>query len=860
MSLRTVNPTEVSLRHIVRCNQGDPGAVQVGGVYFRAEQDGLAGRAGWISGELRSNLSDDSTATVRLANTVGSDGQLHRQRFNIITADRPRLGEEWIEVWREGHVLIGVFTPVSYTVSRTEITLELTDPLALATLTREEGAHPWVGSPRDVLDWYTRLEMPQVLQDLRGLADTAAVTAAGWTFPQGTGGITTGPDGLHIEKTAGIGTALLTRDVTVGDSRNEGWTFRATATPQGGTNPEFRWTIGPLNITVDLVEQTVTVGAGKPVKVESVGDGRPVDLRVWRRGEWCWIAVNGLTIETVRADTFPATVTLAVATSAADLQLVVSRIDLITVEPFLADPAAGDRHLPGRPTPGGLWGRYYAEPDAGARAEGDTGIWEQLILKPDVEPVAQRLDLLNWPLSSPPIWQEPAAGNSWYTVRWTGAIWLDLEASNRNLRVTAGSASRVRLWIGRTGPGVPPHMEGTGTTTGGQLRAHLGRTAGWWPVVIELDHRSGQGGMKLEDRAGSGSYAQVGAERLSPYGVFTDTVQRESYRQMVSQITEAFGFQWTVEPRSLESGEFPGRLIPKVREGRDTPVTVEEDHSTGLDLSGSVADSADRLIVDAAGLATIDGAGNKSVDVISPDAGDHFYLSTASDQASEITDLQLLRQRADSLLALRAGAWEQLKVEPPGQNELVDSWPLTGDLALMRWQPGDGVRLNLPSIGVIDREPRQLTAVNWPLRPDGVGAPQVTWRPRARGARPMLLRALRAAMSARRTYQGRIQTIGGSIGANGTKDSPTTVSVLMLPAGSTISRLEARISYPDGVTGTGEIEVNGAPTGITVSGQSPIDLSHLAAPITATDQRIAVRLTDVTSQLFEIQLSAEVVR
>jgi hypothetical protein len=239
--------------------------------------------------------------------------------------------------------------------------------------------------------------------------------------------------------------------------------------------------------------------------------------------------------------------------------------------------------------------------------------------------------------------------------------------------------------------------------------------------------------------------------------------------------------------------------------------------------------------------------------------GTHFFLSTAYDQASDISDEQLLRQRADSLLALRAGPWEQITIDPTGQRRVVDTWPLTGDLALMKWEPGDGVRLDLPEIAQVDTLPRQLTGFTWPLKPDGVGSPTATWRQRARGAKDMLHRALKTGLQSQRTYQGQLITIDGGLGANPTSDSPTTASVLFLPAGTRPIALALRIVYLDG-SGSAEIEVNESATGQIVKQESPIDLTPFAAPMSPTDQRIVVRLVDVSDLLVEIQLSAVIFR
>ena len=103
-------------------------------------------------------------------------------------------------------------------------------------------------------------------------------------------------------------------------------------------------------------------------------------------------------------------------------------------------------------------------------------------------------------------------------------------------------------------------------------------------------------------------------------------------------------------------------------------------------------------------------------------------------------------------------------MKPKGQRDLVDTFPLTGELARMDWQPGDAPMLRLESVDVIDDSPRQITSVAWPFRPDGLGAPTVGFRQRPRSPRNALKRLSAIIYAPRRNFQGQLALVGGSVG------------------------------------------------------------------------------------------------
>lgn len=849
--------TSCRLRHIIPAAESDPGAVQAIGAWWRPDaEQAVNGRHGWIAATVERRLREEGKVTVRLPNTAGSDGREHRTRFAVIrNRDTYRIGEEWLEVWREAGKLMAVVTPVSYEISLTEIQLECYDALALTAMVRDETLHPWNAAPRDVLAYYSGLERPVAIRDFRGWTDTGdGTTDDGWSYQ----GAAPHPDGVRLEDPT-------LASVSFAGPEDLGSAWSATFLLRGITGQST----GDTDVSVDAGWARISLNFGTrtaqlfsahstPAKKVDIDLGVPLTVRLYRRGSWVYGQVNGETIAVVRHGG----IDNAIWASAHDGAVaVVSHIAVSHVQPFLThDDEPGDRHLPGAPTTGGLWGDYYSEVDSAADAAYDAAAFRARCLRPMREPYHSRVDPEIDFLSTtadPPAWQPPGPpGGQYFSVRWTGSIYLPLADDDLTCGTFSGLGDSIKVWIGKTGPDDPTYLErvGPGDTGGLSLRDHLGQqTTGWYPIVIEYTHTTGgHSGPKLYFAE---PFEFVGDEHLSPYGVFTGEVQHESHREMLRQVTDTFGHQWTIEPRSLESGTFPGRLIPRVRQGRDTAEQITADNGTAIRVTGSAAEASDRLLIDAAGLARQDGADQITAEIWDlTRAGDRLFVATGYEQASDITETRLAEQRARSLLALRAGAAEQIEVQPDGARKLVDTWPLTGELARIEWEPGDGVRLHLPQVGVVDTTPRQLLGITWPARPDGIGEPQVTWRPRTAGARALLKRALRAATAPQRVYQGQLVESTGSMGGHSAA-AVDQYSRLHAPAARVV-RLTARVSY---LTASGVLEVNGV-AGPTIDTPGEYDVTHLlsvapsAANIDAGNQY--ARITGGVS--YQLQLTAVV--
>jgi hypothetical protein len=306
-------------------------------------------------------------------------------------------------------------------------------------------------------------------------------------------------------------------------------------------------------------------------------------------------------------------------------------------------------------------------------------------------------------------------------------------------------------------------------------------------------------------------------------------VRFDSAYNQLAQIVKDFGLQVSAEPMQLESGEFPGRLRPLVRVGRDTEFRVGSPQvrlptATNIKDEITAEEVADALVADAQGLADPAGAAQLAAEIFNfaglrgTIAGVaqavHPWVSAEYNQQNDISVRELLLQRLTSLLALEGSPWEQVSMEHGPTRQLLDTFPLTGAAALFEWAAGDGVRLNFPELGVVDQSPRQVLGVSWPIRPDGVGAPSISLRQRPRNFRQVLRDMLRTALSGQRSYQGQLVAVTGNLAGNaGASDAYSRVS---LP--SDLSRVTAAWLVVTALSGTGwTIEVNDVSTGAGVS-------------------------------------------
>lgn len=266
-----------------------------------------------------------------------------------------------------------------------------------------------------------------------------------------------------------------------------------------------------------------------------------------------------------------------------------------------------------------------------------------------------------------------------------------------------------------------------------------------------------------------------------------DTTQQPlryvSHYDQLLQTVKDWGLQIKTEPMQLESGEFPGRLRPMTRVGRDTEYTVgspQVRRPTASDLSDAITaeEVADALIADAQGLADPGGAAQVSAEVFNfanlmgaiggaTSVPAHPWISSEYDQSNDIAFPSLLLQRLTSQLALRGAPWEHVSMSHRHERLMVDTFPLTGSIADFFWNPGDGVRLNLPELGVVDASPRQVLGVTFPITPGGLGAPSLSFRQRPRNFKQVLRDMLRNQLTAQRSYQSQLAIANGNTAGSG---------------------------------------------------------------------------------------------
>lgn len=278
--LRSIDPSECWIRHIVRGQEGDPSAMPVARVHFvRSDvmtgEDGLNTRQGWQQGEVALVLSDDGSFALVLPNAAGDDGVLHRRRFGVVTDENYEPGEEWLEFWRDPNDLIFVGTPTDYEKTSSTVTIKGADlPTVLAGALSSD-VDVWdAAGPADVLHHYTRLPV---------LAYGSALTVA-----------QVGPAGAW---SPGYEQALA-------DVATDCWTAEAqlrwtSPRPTKAADSYLRLTVGGLVLRVDLYEGDVTLEGDdyleRAVKGKALGLVLPgaVSLRIVVRYDHVFAFVAG---------------------------------------------------------------------------------------------------------------------------------------------------------------------------------------------------------------------------------------------------------------------------------------------------------------------------------------------------------------------------------------------------------------------------------------------------------------------------------------------------------------------------------------------------------------------------------------
>lgn len=876
----TLQPEGIVIRHIKPRTDpalSEPGEVRVLDTWLVPQPlEGINGPGGWQSGGYELRLYEEGTFQLTLPNRTGADGVLHIDRLLCLNKTSYQTGDEWFEVYEHAGAgaptgqPLAVCTPTKpFTVTTSTIQLEGVDGLALARASRETSVGFWRHAPRDVFEHYCCARTAAIAEDFEAItsfADIAARFTRTTAGSAGGGRVDVAPGGGAIRlsydsNVSNIYSARLTSVATVGvgyELGAEDWRFETeidvlsldtSATSVFGflttiTNPangEFATAVCGFDALTErggaLPSAWRVRSAGLEQYIKESRRSGIIALAIEQRGRWTHFFVDGTRVAvlptTVGVTQRPAQVFTRV--SGPNARVDVRSMLLRRNRPFLLRGSdKGDLRLPGRSAPGGLFGEYFDNIELSARPG-----YLDLCFAPDRVPYASRVDgTINFATTNPPAWQPsgPAGGNH-FSVRWTGAIYLDLASSDRQMQFNFGAAGgdRGRLWLGRTmfGQQIFDYTNGSGVYSIASLRTHLGTSrSGWYPVVMEVTHLTTGQGVTLTDGAAGGSLSVIPSSRLSPQGTYNADVRHDNYFAQLEAQRDGFGYQYYCAPRRLESGEFPGQVIPRVREGRDTALILN--HLEGVEVKRDVdAEGAiDTLLIDAQGVA-VDGAQltYEEVNYSGLRNGGHLAVHTDYISLSDISSKQLLQQRGSTEMTLRSSPAEEISARPVRGKRFVDSFPLTGNLAEFGWRPGDGLRVQLEKIRVKDLTPRQLLGASWAIRPAGRSTPSVSFRARPRSLKAQLRDALRTTLNADRNPQGSVSVITGALGSTQSVVATDGYSRVSLPRNIDDIVQAQLVVHTFGGTGSTNrtIEVNGANTGISVTASGTYDVTQFVA-------------------------------
>jgi hypothetical protein len=793
--------TAVYLRHIRLGDGTEPGARDWLGQSFHPAATLHEG----FAGEYTLTLNEHGIASLRLANADGEDGIKHLDRFDVIRRGRLtvvggggvyvgggyRPGDEWIEVWCEGEPepeFVG--TPLNAAVTPTEITISLADGLWLGNHTYETDAAVWSHAHRDVFEHYAQ-RVHQVVEFERFQDDFPDITSSGsqqttddgrFTYVRATNDRANQAVRLSApyNTTARLTGAIPLPCGTDSADPQEPWRFDVEFSLADDffpdTNADLYFELldddGDAQITLDMTATTITVVQASPgigftggqVTYPSTSPeiqlGRSFNISVECRDRYAWVFVNGQLIGIVLT---PITTTIRPQlrirhTNVGVTWNVNADFWMVRRAPRALADAGSDTRVAGAPSPGGLFAEYY---DDNTNFAGIAPAARWTAMSGGFDPYAQQTEssqdqTLTTGGAVP--WPPPGYTASLWSHRRYGSILLDLAAYDYRIRVTAHH--RARLWVGRTRwddklaenwPGSPGPGAAV-TITSPYLRTVLGELDGWWPIIVE--HSVAAAGVvhftiEYERSDDPGNWTVVPPDMVSPYGTYKARPAHDSHYEQRRAALAGSGLQSLLEPRSLESGEFPGAVSARLRAGWDTDYILDATEASGPSVNIAAEDTADCLIADAGGLQRLEGFAPYTVEAFNFDqlAGRPMLHEAYDTGQSDITEPNLLRQRLESLLTLRASPSEEVTAQPAGDRLLRGSFPVTGELAKLKWRPGDGVRLSLPSITVQDDMPRQIVTATQQFQPTGLAGTTVGFRQRTRSPRRVLRNLVRSVVA-----------------------------------------------------------------------------------------------------------------
>jgi hypothetical protein len=824
-------------------------------------------------GKYTLRMLDSGDWEIGFPNKDASDGLPWRDRFS------PDGHLEWIEISREGEIeFIGVIVkPVK---SRQKITISGYDGFWLLKKAFEQ-EYTAVIAPRDLIERYSCLWV------LR-LADTFPGEALDTKWSQAvSGGAVTVSQPYGVVLTSGSTSGLHAAEIrsTTSFSIEEGQSFELYATvtlrsnAPGGEAAAGQLAFGLAHEAGAEMSEYLLIGLETaylhspgtvkefPIPGRNPSVATTFALALRGDGRWLSAYVNGLLIGIVKQETDVTRVVALYCDRGAEVTC--KHLVFRTLSPFLMRGSEkGDYVLPGTadtyPT-GGLHGRYVVQ---GAEEAG----WYHTILAPDPRRTGFPEYIQNEQETIDNNIQANGVPETFYAARFFGAIYLKLSQGNYQIRVGIGTHVGFRLWIGKTQFGQQlldkwAVNEGAVAYEVTLNAASLGGKDGWYPIILEFfrTEPNANGSIDLYFTP-SGSYTDPGggaltatntlvpATSLSPLGCVDTRIQGTSFFDLVQETAKNFGYQLACEPRQLESGEFPGQLIPKARIGRDTDEIVEVDdldRKSGINEYTQTLDATDSATsVKAFGSGIADGKGSQiAFEAISiPDEETALFDIQAWCSASDIAFPALLAARAEAELALRLGAWENVEGEPIARDRLADTFPLTGILSQFRWHVGDGVRLWLPDVGIEDTVPRPIFQVARSFTAEGRTGTHIGFRARPKDALYAVRTALREATRPARAYQKQYTTRTSqhiqatAVGAG----AYTPYAILALTPNDRVIDAKVVISL-NGSSQTTGIEVNTVDRTEALGGPwrtpATVNIISCATPNNSlTDQRLFIRL------------------
>jgi hypothetical protein len=886
MTVETIDARGYSLRHVhpTATYESEGGTATVLGKTYGftwLPTSHMPTDSGFVEGTYTRRLGDSGEFSITFPNGTSSLGPW-RDRFSGDGA------LEFIEVYRDDRLeFVGCIQRVE--IDRGSVTISGPDAWALLRRAYERD-RTWTAAPQEVATYYTRVPVAAIAEDFPGSS-----LPSGWVQEDATATVADG----FLTLSVGSGSPESAAAYVDLDPLGDAW--RITAAIPGGYPSIGTFEVslyesgsGDDTATVQFSSDSVTLTTDTTTVriVERSYLGRvPITLQIERRGRWVVGFVNGTFIGFIPAQFDPDRLRFKITNAGVAVALDIESVTVVRLDDFLARGSdLGDYVLPGDQPTGGLRGRYF---DGADMAGFSSAIRNSLILAPDREAgawkYAERLDASMSTSASLSIPVQPGNSGEYYAIRWFGSVYLRGDLGNYTIETTSVDDG-VRVWIGKTAWGeqlIDDWNPSSGTNTATWTASDYGSQAGWYPIVVEYFQDTSGDVFRLQFTPPASTYTDPGgtsitastkitipSTSLSPLGCFDNRVQGTSHFDLVSQAAQSFGYDITLEPMSLESGEFPGRVVPRLRVGSDTDVILSPDDTDGVEPAlspGVTLDATDQarfLIGSGAGIA--DGSGSQTTaevfDLANADAG--LFALEAWVDAGDIAFTDLLAARLNAELALRGTEWEEVRATPRAQERMADTWPLSDTLSAMYWQPGDGVRLIVPDIAVEDTEPRQMIQVTRTFMAEGRTGTQVAFRQRPRSGVRTTRGFLRSALALGRSYQREKATLTGgnvayaSVGAGAYGGF---VEVALHP-GDKVIKATIRIAVNDANQPVG-LEVNGVDRTSALGGAwstipAEIDITGYATQVSSTDNRLYARAqnTGGSTSIIQIFLNVEVLR